>query len=142
MAILVFTENWDGKFKKLSFELISYAAALAKELGTTVTALSIGRVANEELLKLGIYGASKVLTLENEKLISLINTAYSTAIFQAAVKENSEIVILSNNFTGKALAPRVSVKLNAGLVGGVIALPAAVNPFVVRKKVYNGKGLC
>jgi hypothetical protein len=25
MSVLVFTENWDGKFKKLSFELVSYA---------------------------------------------------------------------------------------------------------------------
>ena len=49
MSILVYTENWDGKFKKLSFELVSYAAAIAKEMGTTVTAVSIGNVSEEEL---------------------------------------------------------------------------------------------
>ena len=44
MSVLVFTENWDGKFKKSTFEGISYAAEVAKLLGTTVTAISIGNI--------------------------------------------------------------------------------------------------
>ena len=32
MSVLVYTENWDGKFKKLSFELVSYATGIAKML--------------------------------------------------------------------------------------------------------------
>ncbi len=32
MSVLVYTENWDGKFKKLSFELVSYATGVAKML--------------------------------------------------------------------------------------------------------------
>lgn len=139
MAILVFTENWDGKFKKLSFELISYAAALAKNAGTTVTALSIGNVADDELQKLGTYGASRVLKTDDDRLSNLVNAAFCSVIFQAAGRENAEIVVLSNNFTGKALAPRISVKLNAGLAAGVTALPAGLDPFIIRKKVYNGK---
>ena len=49
MSILVYTENWDGKFKKLSFELVSYANEMAKQLGTEVVALSIGNVDEAEL---------------------------------------------------------------------------------------------
>jgi len=58
MSVLVYTENWDGKFKKLSYELVSYATALAKELGVSSTALSIGNVDDEELKSLGNYGAT------------------------------------------------------------------------------------
>mgnify|MGYP000887713176 FL=1 len=61
MSVLVYTENWDGKFKKLSFELVSYAAKVAEMLGTTVTAVSIGTVDDSELNLLGKYGASKVI---------------------------------------------------------------------------------
>ena len=39
MSVLVYTENWDGKFKKLSYELISYANELAKKLNTSVNSL-------------------------------------------------------------------------------------------------------
>jgi electron transfer flavoprotein alpha subunit len=139
MSVLVFTENWDGKFKKLSFELIAYSAGLAKMLGTTVTAISIGKVLDDELNKLGAYGASKVLKVEDDRLSQLVNSAYTTAIVQAAEKENAGVIVLSNNFTGKALAPRISVKLKAGLVAGVTALPSSLSPFVIRKKTFNGK---
>ena len=66
MSVLVYTENWDGKFKKLSFELISYAKQIANQSGTTVTALSIGNVDDEELKKLANYGADKVLSVNDE----------------------------------------------------------------------------
>ncbi len=139
MSILVFTENWDGKFKKLSFELVSYASGIAKMLGTTVTVLSIGSVEQSELKKLGNYGANKIIEVKDDKLNHLINSAYSSIINQVAVKEGSQIIILSNNFTGKALAPRVSVKLKAGLVAGVSALPSSLDPFIVQKKAFTGK---
>ena len=59
MSVLVYAENWDGKFKKLSFELVSYATGVAKMLKTFVIALSIGAVDESELKKLGNYGAKK-----------------------------------------------------------------------------------
>jgi electron transfer flavoprotein alpha subunit len=65
MAVLVYTENWDGKFKKLSYELVSYAAGVAKMLNTSVTAVSIGKVDNSELIRLGNYGAGKIISLDN-----------------------------------------------------------------------------
>ena len=64
MSVVVYTENWDGVFKKLSFELVSYAAKVAEMMGTSVTAVSIGNVADDELAKLGVYGASKVINVE------------------------------------------------------------------------------
>ena len=139
MSVLVYTENWDGKFKKLTNELVSYAAEIAKTAGGPVTALSIGDVADEELNTLGSYGASKILKVTGEKLAELTNQAYASVIAQAAEKENATVVILANNFTGKALAPRISVKLKAGLAAGVTGLPTGLDPFTVPKKVFNGK---
>jgi len=139
MSILIYTENWDGKFKKLSFELISYASALAKEMGVSVTALSIGNVSDEELTKLGNYGATKILSVNDERFVSLDNRALSKAVFAAAQNEDAKVVIFANNNLGKAIAPRVSVKLGAGMVAGVTALPVSYDPFTVKKKVFTGK---
>ena len=68
MSVLVYTENWDGKFKKLSFELVSYATGIAKMLDTNVTAVSIGNVEDTELKKLGNYGANKVISVTDDQL--------------------------------------------------------------------------
>ena len=139
MSILVYTENWDGKFKKLSFELVSFAKGIADMSGTSVTVLSIGNVDSDELNKLGSYGANKIVEVKDDRLSHLINGAYSSIISQVAEKEGSSVVILSNNNTGKALAPRLSVKLKAGLVAGVNALPSSTDPFIIKKKAFTGK---
>jgi electron transfer flavoprotein alpha subunit len=141
MSVLVYTENWDGKFKKLSFELISYAHEIANKLGTSVVALSIGNVSEEELKNLGAYGASKVLNCSDENLKWLNNQAYTSVIAQAVAKENANIIIFAHNNSGKAIAPRLSVRLKAGLASGATAMPVSMDPFTVAKKVYTAKAL-
>lgn len=138
MSVLVFTENWDGKFKKLSFELVSYASKIAEMLNTSTVALSIGNVADDELKTLGNYGADKILSVNNDKIKTLENQEYTSIIAQAAQKEDAKVVVFANNNTGKAVAPRVAVKLQAGLGSGVDALPTSADPFTVHRKVYSG----
>lgn len=138
MAVLVYTENWDGSFKKLSFELVSYGAGLASMLGKPLVVLSIGNVASSELEKLGKYGARRILSLSDPALQVFDNQAYAEAIAQVATREQAEVVVLSNNNTGKAIAPRLSVKLKAGLGAGVSKLPLSTNPFVVYKRSFSG----
>ena len=138
MSVLVYMENWDGIFKKLSFELVSYASEVAKMINTSVTALSIGKVEGPELLKLGSYGAKKILTMENDLLGKLDSQAYSDVISEVAQKTGASVIILSNNNTGKAIAPRLSVRLKAGVGSGVSRLPLSIDPFTVYKRTFSG----
>jgi electron transfer flavoprotein alpha subunit len=138
MSVLVYTENWDGKFKKLSFELVSYATGVAKMLKTTVTAISIGKVDDSELIRLGNYGANKIISVNNEQLKNLDSQAYASVLSDISGKENATVIIISNNNTGKAIAPRLSVRLKAGVGSGVSRLPLNLNPFTVYKRAYSG----
>jgi electron transfer flavoprotein alpha subunit len=138
MSVLVFTENWDGKFKKSSFELVSYASQVAGMMNTTSIVLSLGKVEKSELEKLGAYGAGKIINGVGENLDVLDSQAYCKVISDIAVKEGATVVILSNNNTGKALAPRISVRLKAGLGAGVSKLPVSIIPFIVYKRAFSG----
>ncbi len=138
MSVLVYTENWDGKFKKLSYELVSYATGIAEMLSTDVIAISIGKVDMDELEKLGNFGAKKIISVTDDQLASLDNQAYTKVISDICLKENANIIILSNNNTGKAIAPRLSVRLKAGVGSGVSRLPLNLNPFTVYKRTYSG----
>ncbi len=138
MSVLVYTENWDGKFKKLSFELVSYASEVAKMLNTTVTALSIGKIDETELKKLGNYGAQKIISVYNDLVETLDNQVYTNIISEVSIREKTSVIIISNNNTGKALAPRLSVRLKAGVGSCVSKLPLNINPFTVYKKTYSG----
>jgi electron transfer flavoprotein alpha subunit len=108
MSVLIYTENAEGKFKKSTFEAVSYARAIADENNTNLVAISIGDVSKEELTGLAKYGAEKVLNVSNSKLKNFINQAYASIIAQAAKTENANIVVLSNSFSGRGLAPRIT----------------------------------
>jgi electron transfer flavoprotein alpha subunit len=138
MSVLVFTENWDGKFKKSSYELVSYAAGIAEMAGSSVTAVSIGDVAEQELKTLGNYGASKILSVTGANLKNLDNQAYTYVLSEVAAKTGATVIVISNNNTGKAIAPRLSVRLKAGVGSGVSKLPLSLQPFTVYKRTYSG----
>ncbi len=138
MSVLVYAENWDGKFKKLTFELVSYASEVAKMLNCTVSALSTGKVDETELMKLGGYGAKQIIAVENSLPASLDNRAYSYLISEVALKTGASVIILSNNITGKAIAPGLSVRLKAAVGSGVSRLPLSTDPFTVYKRTYSG----
>jgi electron transfer flavoprotein alpha subunit len=140
MSVLVYVEHANGKFKKSVYEAVSYAKTIAEQNNTTLTAISIGNVEEADLKDLGKFGASKVLTVTNDQLKDFVNQAYASVIAEAATKEGANIVVLSNSFTGKGLAPRVAVKLKAGYVDGATELPSTEGgKFTVKKTAFSGK---
>lgn len=139
MSVLVYCENAGGHFKKSTYEVVSYAAEIASKTGTGLTAISIGDVSNDELISLSKFGVSKILNVTNEKLKQFVNMAYGAVIADAAKAEGSQVVVLSASFSGKGLAPRIAVKLEAGLADGAIALPDMSSGFTVRKSAFSGK---
>jgi electron transfer flavoprotein alpha subunit len=139
MSVLVYIENREGKFGKATLELASYAARIAKDSSTTAIAISIGNVVNEELLRLGQFGVAKILTVTSDSFINRDDQAYSGIIAEAARQMHATFILLANNFTGKALAPRIAVKLEAGLASGILGIPVSFAPFSFRKKLYSGK---
>jgi electron transfer flavoprotein alpha subunit len=140
MSVLIYAENTGGKFKKSIFEAVSYAHAIAAQNKTTLTAISIGDVSKDELATLGKYGAEKVLNVSGDKLKNFVNQAYASIIAEAAKKEGADIIVLSNTFSGRGLAPRLGVKLEAGVVDGAVSLPTQDgNKFTVKKTAFSGK---
>jgi electron transfer flavoprotein alpha subunit len=139
MNVLVYIETAEGKLKKSATEVLSYGKAIAKNSGGTLTALAVGDLAPDEQNKAGRYGADKVLHVTNEKLKQFINQAYASVVAEAAKQSNASVVVISNTFNGKAMAPRVTVKLKAGMVDGAVGLPDLSNGFKVRTSAFSGK---
>ncbi|MEX0968241.1 MAG: electron transfer flavoprotein subunit alpha/FixB family protein [Bacteroidia bacterium] len=140
MPVLVYAENWDGQFKKATFEAVSYASQIAEKSGDSVTAVSIGEVSEETLKSIGKYGADKILVAGNEKLKQYRVSSYAAAIVQAAEKEGAKLVIFASTFNGKSLAPRVAARMKAAAITGVIDIPQMDGDFIVKKPVFSGKG--
>lgn len=136
--VLVFLDQADGHIKKSSFEAASYAAKVAEMTGTTAEGILLGTV-NDDLSALGKYGIKKVHTVSDATLNNLDAQVYTKIIAQAAEATGADVIVCSHNTSGKAIAPRLSVRLKAGLVSGAAALPDLSNGFTVKKTVFSGK---
>lgn len=136
MSILIYAESEEGKFKKIAFEVASYAKALAGQTGDTVTAVAINA---ENTAELGKYGVDKVLKVSDEKLSAFNARAYADVIKQAAEKEGAGVVVLSSSANDKYLAPVLAVKLGAGYTSNVVALPESTDPFRVKRTAFTNK---
>ena len=142
MSVLVYIENTAGELKKSAFEAVSYAKDIADKLNTELVALSIGKVSNDALQALGNYGATKILNADTDKLSSFVNQAYASIIAAAAKQEGASALVISNTFSGKALAPRVAAKLEAGLASGVIELPTIEGDiWEVKRTAFSNKAI-
>ncbi|MEI6574825.1 MAG: electron transfer flavoprotein subunit alpha/FixB family protein [Bacteroidota bacterium] len=139
MSVLIYTDHADGKFKKAAFEVVAYGSALAQNSGDNAIAMVIGKVDNAELQKLGNYGANKVISITDAGVDHLSNQIYASIISQVAEKEGAKVVVFSHNNSGKALAPRLAIRLKAGMVSAASGLPVSFEPFVVKKSSFTGK---
>jgi electron transfer flavoprotein alpha subunit len=136
MSILIYAESTEGKFKKVAFELASYAKKVAESLGTTVTALTINTNDVSELSK---YGVDKVLKVNNDKLAGFTAKAYADVIKQASEKEGTKVVLLSSTTDSIYLSSLVAVALNAGFASNVVGLPVSTSPFQVKRNAFSNK---
>jgi electron transfer flavoprotein alpha subunit len=138
MSVLIYVDHLEGQIKKSSYEALTYGARLAAQSGDTAEAVVLGEV-SEDLATLGQYGVKKVHHVKSEHLTVFDSQLLTRAIAEVATQTGATMLVFSNNSSGKALAPRVAVRLKAGLVAGATALPETGGAFTVRKNVFSGK---
>ncbi len=134
MSVLVFAENWDGSFKKSTYEAVSYASSLAAKVGGSATAVVIGNVSDTNAL--GKYGATKALQFDGD---NMNHQGIASILAQAAQATGAKYIVFNGTWKAKGAAPRLAVKLNASIATEVVELPSSTTPFNVKKKVFSGK---
>jgi electron transfer flavoprotein alpha subunit len=137
--VLVFAETQKGKFKKSAFEAVTYGYKTAQVLGTNCAAITLGTAENAG--QLGKYGAEKVYSISDSTLDNFDSQSYASVLSDAAQQLGAKVVIVSHSSTGKSLLGRLAVRLNAGSVAGVNAVPTNNGAFKVSKMVFSGKAI-
>lgn len=130
MSTLVYINSHHG-IGKNAFEAVTYG----KKMSSDVTVITNGNIEQSELEKLGNYGAGKILVDRN--LNDADDQQLTKMIANAAESCGANTIIFSHDHIAKNVAPRLSVKLKAGLVSGAIAVPA--NDGTIMVNVFSGK---
>ncbi len=134
MSVIVFVDTQNEKVTKTSLEAVAYASKIAQSKNKETIAVSYN---NADFSVLGEYGADKVVVAKNIKVLD--SKALASVVSIVATEQESDTVIFSQDTAGKAIAPRVSVRLKAGLVSGAVSLPELEGDFTVKKAVFSGK---
>lgn len=141
MNILAIIPVTNKIIRKSALEITSYAAEFAKNFNGNFTAFVLGDTAEEELNRLALYGTEKVLQSKGAWTQLLDNQTWSKAIADVAVKVSADLLIFPENAYGKALAPAVSIHLDAAYFSGVDGLPQSIAPLRFARKAFSGKAI-
>lgn len=141
MKILAFAEQRDGQLKKSAFEVTKAARDVADRLNAELVAVVIGNCIESIAAELGAYGAQRVIAVDDNRLHYYSTTAYTTIVTEIARKENADILFLPASQMGKDLAPRLTVRLEAGLAADCISLKVEGADIIATRPVYAGKAL-
>ncbi|MGB0914719.1 MAG: electron transfer flavoprotein subunit alpha/FixB family protein [Crocinitomicaceae bacterium] len=129
MATLVYINSQNG-IAKNAHEVVTYA----KKLGEEVIVVTNGTQDEATLATLGNYGASKVMV---DSSVEGSDAQQLTRMIATAVEATSaNTVVFSHDLVAKSVAPRLSVKLKAGLISGAIDVPTGDT---VKVNVFSGK---
>ncbi len=138
--ILVYVEQRNGQVKKASNEAVKFAADLAQKINGAATAVTIGAEIND-LDKVGGYGVNKVTHLKNSELENYSSSAYAKLLGAYATENGVDIVIFPNTSMGKDLAPRVAIKIDAGIIVDATDCEVDGDDIILTRPVYAGKAL-
>ena len=137
MSIIVYAESWQGKFRKSTFEAVSYAKKISELFQTNVKSISIGNVEEDELKKLSNYGSAYIESFPN---ISK-SDGKSAAEIITDQANNSNLIIFSNTFNAKSIAPRVSSRMMAGLITNVISSVDDKDNLSFKRQAFSSKAI-
>ena len=136
MAIVIYAESENGKFKKTAFELASYGRAIADQSATPLLAVTINQDDTEELAR---YGVDKVIKVNDAALEEFTAQSYAEVVSTIAKENNANIVVLSSSANAKYIAPLVAVSLSAGYASNVVALPDSLAPLTLKRSCFTNK---
>jgi electron transfer flavoprotein alpha subunit len=136
MGVLVYIESEDNKFKKTSYEALSYGKALADKMNVKVSGVVFNCSETDSLKN---YGVDKIITINDSDYKEFSSKKYSHALSQVIKSENSSDVILSSSANSKFLGAHLSGIIDASYASNVVELPESLNPFVVKRTCFTNK---
>ena len=139
--ILVFAETRGTALRKVAFEAVSAARALADANGGgqvhALCAVPSGGASIAE--QLGKHGADVVLTVEHPAFAMFAREAVAATLAERARTGGYRAVIVGFSAQGRDLAPRVAARLDAPIATDVTEIRIAGDSAVVKHPVYANK---
>ncbi len=129
-GVYIFAEQVDNKISGIAFELLGKAKDLAKDLNSEVVAILVGSDVKGLADKLAVYGADKVIVVDDPQLKEYRTEPYTEALAGVINEFKPEIMLVGATAIGRDLGPRVSARVATGLTADCTVLEIGDFPLV------------
>ena len=139
-GVFIFAEQVDNKISNIAYELLGKAKDLAKDLGTEVTAVLIGSGVKDLADSLAVYGADRVIVVDDPELKDYRTEPYTHALASVINEYKPEIVLVGATAIGRDLGPRVSARVATGLTADCTSLEIGnfpLEPVANQEQLHN-----
>ncbi len=131
-GVYVFAQQVDNVLDGVAFELLGKAKDLAKDLETDVTAVLIGSDVKGLADELAVYGADKVIVVDDPQLKDYRTEPYAHALSSVINEYKPEIMLVGATAIGRDLGPTVSARVATGLTADCTVLEIGDFPLVAQ----------
>lgn len=138
-GIVAVTEQRDGTFRKVSYEVASEGRRLADLLGTKMTTVVMGSGVDPLAAEIQQYGPDRVLVLDDPGLADYRVEAYTEALAQALAGDPPTLILIGATVQGKDLAARFAARREAGIAMDCTAIELRDGSFVFTRPMFGGK---
>ena len=129
-GVYIYAEQVDNQISNIAFELLGKAKDLAKDLNTDVTAVLVGSGVKDLADSLAVYGADKVIVVDDPELKDYRTEPYTHALASVINEFKPEIMLVGATAIGRDLGPRVSARVATGLTADCTLLEIGDFPLV------------
>jgi electron transfer flavoprotein alpha subunit len=139
-GILVFSEQRDGKVKRVALEALAVARRLQSKVRGEVAAVIIGDQVAEGAKSLTAAGAEKVYLVEDPLLHYYSSEGYASIVADLAKKLDTRLILMGATMMGKDLGPKLAARLSGPFAGDCVGLEVVDGGMLVaHRPIYGGK---
>ncbi len=139
MKILVITEQRDGKWNNVSFEAVAAAQQIGHAHGAEIVGVVIGNGVAPLADGLASYQVGEVFLVEHNLLGNYTPDGFSLALQQVIQKIGPDIVVMPHTYQVRDFAPKLSAKLDRGMIGDCIGYRLENGKHVFVRQMFQGK---
>ncbi len=139
-AVWALIEQKGNYLEDACLPVLVEASKLATQMQAESCAILAGKPAPNVLDRLGAHGVNRLYTVESGELQTSMLDYYAEVIARLVQREEPDILLCPPTILMRDLAPRLSVKLQTGLVSGCVGLEFDDNELLLQTKpIFGGK---
>lgn len=138
-GVIAITEQRDGRFRKVSYEVVSEGRRIADGLGCPLTAVVIGSGVDALAAEVKTYGPDTILVLDAPELEDYRTDAYTNVLAAWIPTADPAVILTGATSQGKDLAARLAARLDAGLAMDCTAVVLRDGVLTCTRPMFGGK---